>query len=104
MKEPVCHVSFYEAAVLTSLKRIRLPLNLNEKDGRNRQATPTSLRVVFKTTWSSLGEYNGKFIVNRIVVLHGASDITSPGRSRITYDNFFQPNLPVAIYGIRLTQ
>ena len=92
MKEPVCHVSFYEA-VFSSSKGILLPPNLNEKDDRNGQTVPISLPVVFKSTWSSLSKYNRKLMVNQIVVLRGTSDVTSPGHSRITYLNFFQPNL-----------
>lgn len=92
IKEPVCNVSFYEA-VFASSKGIRVTPNLNEKDDRNGQAAPISLPVVFKSTWSSLGEYNGKLMVNQIVVLRGTSDVTSPGQSRINYRNFFQPDL-----------
>ena len=92
IKEPVCDVNFYEA-VFASSKGIRVPPNLNEKDDRNGQTAPISLPVVFKSTWSSLDEYNRKLMVNQIVVLRGTSEVASPGHSRITYRNFFQPNL-----------
>jgi len=112
MDEPVCHVSFYEAAAFASWKGLRLPTEAewevaaNKFDwGRRWEWTDSAYLPYpgFSKAPGAIGEYNGKFMVNQMV-LRGASDVTSPDHSRITYRNFFQPNLRWQYTGIRLAQ
>ncbi|MEO6838171.1 MAG: ergothioneine biosynthesis protein EgtB [Ginsengibacter sp.] len=112
MNEPVCHVSFYEAAAFASWKGMRLPTEFEWEVaakkfdwGRRWEWTDSAYLPYpgFSKAPGAIGEYNGKFMINQMV-LRGASDVTPPGHSRITYRNFFQPNLRWQYTGIRLAQ
>ncbi len=109
---PVCHVSYYEAYAYASWKGMRLPTEFEWevaatqfKWGKAWEWTESAYLPYpgFVKAEGAIGEYNGKFMVNQ-KVLRGASEVTSPGHSRITYRNFFHPHLRWLFSGIRLAR
>lgn len=110
--EPVCHVSFYEAAAYASWKDLRLPTEAEWEVaatkfnwGKRWEWTESAYLPYpgFSKAPGALGEYNGKFMVNQ-KVLRGASEVTPPNHSRLTYRNFFHPPLRWQYTGIRLAK
>ena len=107
---PVCHVSFYEAAAFAEWKGKRLPTEFEWEAaapfldwGLRWEWTNYAYLPYpgFKRAAGAVGEYNGKFMANQMV-LRGASVATPPGHSRPTYRNFFYPQLRWQFTGIRL--
>jgi ergothioneine biosynthesis protein EgtB len=112
LKDPVCHISYFEAYAYASWKGLRLPTEFEWEAaatqfswGKSWEWTESSYLPYpgFAKAPGAIGEYNGKFMVNQ-KVLRGASEATSPEHSRITYRNFFQTHLRWQFTGIRLAR
>lgn len=108
----VCHVNFYEASAFASWKGMRLPTEAEWEiaseiiDWGERWEWTESAYLPypgFKKESGAVGEYNGKFMVNQMV-LRGASVATPRGHSRNTYRNFFHAKLQWQFTGIRLVK
>jgi ergothioneine biosynthesis protein EgtB len=112
LDEILCHISFYEAAAFAEWKGMRLPTEFEWEIaseqfewGERWEWTNSAYLPYpnFKKAEGALGEYNGKFMVNQMV-LRGASAATSPNHSRKTYRNFFHPHFQWQFSGIRLAR
>jgi ergothioneine biosynthesis protein EgtB len=109
---PVAHISFFEAFAFAEWSGMRLPTeaewevaNARFRWGQRWEWTHSAYLPYpgYTRVSGALGEYNGKFMVNQMV-LRGASVATAPGHSRATYRNFFHPHLRWQYTGIRLVR
>lgn len=131
LHQAVCHLSFYEAAAYAAWAGKRLPSEFEWEcaarqhgciDSRSAASVqPGTLTNGFsQDVWEwtgsaylpypgycasadALGEYNGKFMVNQMV-LRGRSCATPPHHSRVSYRNFFHPGARWQFSGFRLAE
>lgn len=110
--EPVCHINFYEASAFAAWKGMRLPTEeeweaaadfLNWGERWEWTGSAYLPYPGYKKEAGAIGEYNGKFMVNQMV-LRGASVATPKNHSRKTYRNFFPTRLQWQFSGIRLVK
>ena len=110
--DAVCHVNFFEASAFAAWKGVRLPTEAEWEaasqyfDWGKRWEWTNSAYLPYpgyNKEAGAVGEYNGKFMVNQMV-LRGASEATPKGHSRNTYRNFFQTHLKWQFTGIRLVR
>ena len=106
------HISYYEAAAFAFWKGMRLPTEFeweiaseNLNWGQRWEWTNSAYLPYpnFEIAKGAVGEYNGKFMINQMV-LRGASSATSKNHSRTTYRNFFPPQTKWQFSGIRLAK
>jgi ergothioneine biosynthesis protein EgtB len=108
----LCHINYYEASAFAAWKGMRLPTEFEWEVassqlnwGKRWEWTNSAYLQYpgFKTAKGAVGEYNGKFMINQMV-LRGASSATAKGHSRHTYRNFFHPHYQWQYAGIRLAK
>ena len=111
---PVCHVSYYEADAFARWSGKHLPTEMEWEVAARSGRLNDAFGIVWQWTRSAyspypgyraaagaLGEYNGKFMVNQLV-LRGSSLATPDGHSRVTYRNLFYPHHRWQFMGLRL--
>ena len=111
--EPVCHVSAYEAAAFAKWMGRRLPREAEWETGAAAlqgrgevwewTASPYVAYPGYREPPGAIGEYNGKFMANQMV-LRGGCSATPADHIRTTYRNFFPPDARWMFGGIRLAE
>jgi ergothioneine biosynthesis protein EgtB len=111
---PVCHVSYYEAEAFARWAGKDLPSEAEWEVAARARLLDDAFGIVWQWTRSAysaypgfraasgaLGEYNGKFMINQMV-LRGSSHATPVGHARASYRNFFYPPARWQFSGVRL--
>jgi len=111
---PVTHVSYYEADAFARWSGKHLPTEAEWEVAARAGHLDDAFGIAWQWTRSSyspypgfvacdgaLGEYNGKFMINQMV-LRGSSLATPDGHTRVTYRNFFYPPARWQFTGLRL--
>jgi ergothioneine biosynthesis protein EgtB len=110
----VCHVSYYEADAFARWAGKHLPSEAEWEVAARSGLISDAFGLVWQWTRSAylpypgyrpvegaLGEYNGKFMINQMV-LRGSSLATPDGHERVSYRNFFYPPARWQFTGVRL--
>jgi ergothioneine biosynthesis protein EgtB len=112
----VCHVSYYEADAFARWAGKDLPTEaqweiaagtglIDDAFGTLWQWTRSAYSPYpgYRAAAGALGEYNGKFMINQMV-LRGSSHATPSGHARVSYRNFFPPSARWQFNGVRLAE
>jgi formylglycine-generating enzyme required for sulfatase activity len=110
------HVSYYEADAFARWARKHLPSEAEWEVAARAGLIEDAFGVAWQWTRSgylpypgyraaedALGEYNGKFMINQMV-LRGSSQATPMGHARASYRNFFYPHARWQFSGLRLVE